>query len=164
MIVLGVDPGGRHTGLVARRGRELLGFRLSTRMDDDIRLYIDQVLADATDLWGRHDDGVDLVAIEDLVDPTPQMGVTSVRGLIDTATVLGAVVAWAQLDGPPAAELVRPGGHGSVAAGLGRAGLLAAYPAHLVGDREDAGAGRLTHCRSAWDIAGVAAAAADAGR
>lgn len=159
MKVLGVDPGGQSTGMVVRDRDRLVGWHLCSRGHQPIADYIDQLLGMAVDL--AHDTadagGLDLIAIEGLNDPSPHMGMTSVRGLIDTATVIGALLAWSGIDGDPLGLLVDPGGHGSAAEGLGRAGLLACYPHQLVGDREDKGAGRLRHVRSAWDVAAAGA-------
>lgn len=145
--IVGVDPGGRWTGIVLRtrddcidrtvveRGNaETLAPYLGRVIDEVARLHLRIVGYDAA---GSH------IAVEDLNDPTPQMGTTSVRGLIGTAQVLGAIVMhW------PAVTLVPPGAHGSKP--------LAAYPRELVGDREKSGAGVLRHARSAWDVAGAA--------
>lgn len=167
MIVLGIDPGGRNTGLVLRdthRRRDtggLLGHHLAQRRGDDIMAWIDHVLELAVDLAHLAADlggGLDLIAIEDVVEPTPHMGIASVGGLIDTAIIVGACVTWAGIDGDPLGVLVRPNRHGSAAAGLGRPGLLACYPAALVGDGEAVGTGKLKDCRSAWDVAAAGAA------
>lgn len=84
-----------------------------------------------------------LVAVEDLNEPTPHLGLTNVGGLIGAAMVLGAVVF-----AYPAAVIVPPGGHG--------AAPLATYPSRLVGPRELKGTGKLRHLRSAWDVSGAA--------
>ena len=83
-----------------------------------------------------------LIAVEELVHPTPHMGLANVRGLLDTAQILGAVVAVGML-----VVRVRPAKFGTAP--------LASYPAALVGEREVSGKGRLRHARAAWDIAGA---------
>lgn len=142
--VVGVDPGGQTTGIVRRTGDRLDHYDLVIRGDSPMADYLQRVLIAvaraATDRTPKP-----LLAVEDLTHPNPHLGVANVAGLLDTAQVLGAVTArW------PNRRLVAPGGHGSH--------LLAAYPAELVGARERSGGGRLRHCRSAWDIAGAAAA------
>lgn len=154
MIVLGVDPGGASTGFVLRDGRDLLAHDVLDRDNAPRPLWVEACVEAATNM--AHEADVDLVAIEDLNDPVPQMGMTSVRGLIDTAVVIGALLGWAQdpVTGTDV-TLVPPGRHGRAAEGYGRAGLLAAYPEALVGPRETGG-GRMRHARSAWDVAGAA--------
>jgi hypothetical protein len=152
MRVLGVDPGGQSVGIVVREGHDLLHHRTVTRGDQTIDVWTRTVLDDLDRAAGVG--FLDLCAVEGLNHPTPQMGLANVRGLLDTATVLGAVIGWCdQLD----VVVVPPGRHGRAADGLGRAGLSAAYPAELVGPRETSGTGALRHCRAAWDCAGVAA-------
>lgn len=163
--ILGVDPGGAHTGLVLRDGPRLLANRLVSRGDQQIPAYLVQVLDAVQDLWDLDPPPktpVVIVAVEGLNAPTPHMGLTNVTGLLDAAQVLGAVLAcWT------AAVVVPPGGHGAVPDVLqalpGKAGDKACrqylddtYPAALIGAREKRGAGLLRHCRSAWSIAGAA--------
>lgn len=156
-IVLGADPGGSSVGLVVRAGNDLLGAQLVERSrSDELAGWCRRATAAAFDLTVAHGP-LGLVAVEDLVDPVPHMGVTSVRGLIDTAAVLGALLEWATADGDDMAVLVPPGGHGNADKGMGRRVLLAAYPPQLVGDRESKGTGRLVHVRAAWDIAAAGA-------
>lgn len=156
MIVLGVDPGGASTGFVLRDGRTLLAHDVLDRDTAPRTLWVEACVEAANNM--ALEATVDLVAIEDLNDPSPHMGMTSVRGLIDTAVVIGALVCWAQ-DPVTGVDvtLVPPGRHGRAAEGYGRAGLLAAYPHELVGPQETSGTGRLRHARAAWDCAGAAA-------
>lgn len=87
--------------------------------------------------------GTLVIAAEDIVDPNPHLGITALRGLLDTALVLGGILGrW------PDTVLVRPGRHGSQP--------LPAYPPQLAGPRESIGTGILRHARSAYDIAGAA--------
>ena len=153
--VLGIDPGGASTGYVLRRGSELLAHDVLDRDNAPRPLWVEACIEAADNL--AHTADVDLVAIEDLNDPSPHMGLANVRGLIDTAVVIGALLGWAQ-DPVTGCDvtLVPPGRHGRAAEGYGRAGLLGAYPDGLVGARETSGTGRLRHARAAWDLAGVA--------
>ena len=153
-VVLGIDPGGRSTGFVLRDGETLLAHDVLDRHDASRPLWVEACVEAADNM--AHEATVDLVAIEDLNDPVAAMGMTSVRGLIDTAVVIGALLCWAQ-DPTTGVQvvLVPPGRHGRAAEGLGRAGLLAAYPG-LVGDRETSGTGRLRHARAAYDVCAAA--------
>ena len=136
--VLGVDPGGQSTGLVLRDRDELRHGEVVKRGDRDMAPYMLDVISAMSAFTVPA-----LVAVEDVNEPSPHMGMVALRGLLDTAQVLGAVLSqW------PHAVVVPPGGHGK--------GPLAAYPAELVGARERSGAGRLRHARSAWDLAGAA--------
>lgn len=137
-MLVGVDPGGQTTGIVLRDRDRLLHWCLVTR-DGDLHDYLDEIV-EAVDDLARPASGV---AVEDLSDPTPQMGTISIRGLIDTAAVIGALML------PFDPLLVPPGGHG--------AAPLQVYPKGLVGVRELKGTGRLRHGRAAWDVAGYAA-------
>lgn len=160
--VVGVDPGGRTTGIVAQVDGHPIFTSLVTRRDparpyppgvddDGLARHIREVAATvetaiaaaamAGDTRLAHLEIV--VAVEDIVDPNPHLGVTALRGLLDTAQVLG------HLRGVyPQAVLVRPRRHGS--------GPLSTYPKTLIGPRESKGAGRFRHLRSAWDVARAA--------
>lgn len=151
-LTLGIDPGGSQTGYVVRNGRTLVDWDLLDRDQADRTLWVEACVEAANNLALEFEP--ELVAVENLNDPTPHMGVTSVRGLIDTAVIIGALVAWSQ-DFPLPLQLVPPACHGRAAEGLGRAALVAAYPG-LVGPREKSGAGQMRHVRAAWDIAGHA--------
>lgn len=141
MIFVGVDPGGTWTGLVARRGDELLDFAVLRReaRQPDVR-WVARVLSEIEYLRGP--DPV-VLAVESVVAPTGRLGMISLEGLLGAAMVLGAV-----LGEYPEAVTVSPGGHGSA--------VLAAYPPGLRAQGETAGTGRWRHARSAWDIAGAA--------
>lgn len=149
MIVTGVDPGARWTGVVVRDGDLLVRHELIGSAGLSTARYLAAVI-DAMEFFPGW------VAVEDLVEPTPHMGMTSVAGLIGTAQVIGAVLAIRD-----DAVLVAPGGHGATP-DLSPGPVLDAcmaeqYPAGLIGTRErGAYQGRLRHCRSAWDVAGAA--------
>lgn len=134
--VIGVDPGGQHTGIVVVEdgrltAKSLIGRDANETIEDYAR-YVARHVAGQAD--GR------LVAVEGVRRPSPHLGMIDVTGLLDAAVVLGAVVASCD-----PVMVVPPAGHGS--------GPLMAYPAELVGPNEPAGTGRLKHCRSAWDVA-----------
>jgi hypothetical protein len=144
MIVVGIDPGGRWTGIVAMRSGNYLGHRVvDARQSQSFERYMLSItgwvrgtLYDVLRAGERYH-----VAVEGLVEPNPHMGMTNVRALIDTAQVLGALrMEYRET------VLVRPGGHGSLP--------RQAYPPELIGPREGAALkGVLRHCRSAWDVA-----------
>lgn len=143
MKVVGVDPGGRETGLVLRAGSELVNARVVRRTGREklptpdylcaVVLSIDEYLEQAGD--------ESLLAVEGLVHPSPHMDLTNVLGLVGTGMVLGAVVCqW------PEAIVVRPNKHGALAP--------VAYPEPLRPRARRLG-GSSEHARSAWDIAGA---------
>lgn len=147
--VVGIDPGGKGTGIVARDGARLIYHKVVVRNSGrSMTAYICEVV-DGIDLMGfdlRHGGfsvSRPLVAVEDVGAPSPHMGTISVSGLLGTAQVLGAV-----LHAYPDAIVVPPGGHGSAP--------LISYPRELVGAREKKGTGEKRHLRSAWDVAGAA--------
>lgn len=138
MKVLGVDPGGRWTGLVVvERGRAVAratverGSRVGDGSTDHD--YLDDVVVELDAAHTRY--GVELVAVEDVRRPVPQAGhrPTNPAGIIAAAVVLGRVIGWADERGRPVA-IVPPGGHGS--------SPRAAYPPEL-----------RRHERSAYDVA-----------
>lgn len=145
--IIGIDPGGRETGIVLRRGDTPIRACVVVRDGDD-RLpgaaYLAEVLDAVADFAGdAHSSPV--VAVEGLNEPTPQMGTTSVAGLMGAALVLGAVLAH-----HPDAVVVAPARHGSAP--------LGAYPEALRPTRgRGKGHDRFRHARSAWDVAGAAA-------
>lgn len=145
--VVAIDPGFRATGVVARRGNEVLDHGVVSRDDEGppSAAYVGLVLQRVSDarraFAGSGGNRADvLVAVEGVVKPNPHLGLTDMTGVLGAAVVLGGVLAiW------PDAVVVRPGGHG-------KAGQLA-YPRELWGPNEGpAGGGWRRHCRSAWDV------------
>lgn len=147
-VVIGVDPGGATTGIVARRGDGLLA-ACSIHADghDHVAQYLEEVAGAVLGYAATH--AAAGIAVEDCIPPNPHLGISNPAGIIAAAKVLGAV-----LLAVPDAVIVRPGGHGAPAGS--RAELAARYPAELIGPRETRGTGALRHVRSAWDIAGAA--------
>ena len=143
-MTIGVDPGGRHTGIVLRHSDQLVRWMLIRRATP-LDAYLEEVVAAVVEMYAYAPTvgigGPILVAVEDLNDPNPHMGVTAVRGIIDTAQVIGALSVTLPIVRIP------PGRHGSAP--------LAAYPTALRGARELVGKGKLRHVRSAWDVAGT---------
>lgn len=145
--VVGVDPGGRTTGVCVRLGDEVAAAEL-VRRDSDAGVvdatYLAEVVScvsDAITTAKKHTEHV-VVAVEGLNPPTPHLGMASVSGLLGAATVLGALLSqW------PDAVVIPPGGHGS--------SPLQTYPEVLRGPKEVSGTGKRRHVRSAWDVAGA---------
>ncbi len=155
--VLGVDPGGRFTGLCLRSpDGGVVEFAVLDRNDytnsDGYRRAVVNAVRNLAGLGLRVPS---TVAVEDLNPPSPHMGMVSVQGLLGTGVILGAVLTAADPLG--GAIRVPPSGHGGKP--------LVAYPPELHGAREtnlrQVGTGKLRHARSAYDIAGVAGVYAD---
>ena len=147
-VIVGVDPGGRQTGLVVRHGRDLLAADLVTRDGPEVFPGADY-LREVTDAIGGlvvyaaqelPDADRPRIAVEGVVHPNGHVRMINAAGLLGTATVLGAILGnW------PSAIVVPPAGNG--------AGPRSAYPGSLWPPQEKRGAGRCRHLRSAWDIA-----------
>ncbi len=148
-VVIGVDPGGATTGVVARRGSDVLAAcSISSSDHETLGAYLEEVLVAVVGYRDTH--AAAGVAVEDALPPNPHLGISNPAGIIAAAKVLGAVVGLI-----PDAVIVRPGRHGAPAAN--RRELEARYPAELIGARETKGTGALRHVRSAFDVAGAAA-------
>lgn len=137
MVVCGIDPGGRETGIIWRRGNELVEWSCYDRHRGESD--VDYVAALP---WG---DGPasGLVAVEGVVAPNGHMGQINVGGLLGTAVMLGAVLAYCTASAVPCV-VVPPAGHGS--------GPGSAYPEALRAKPGGADHDLMRHCRSAWDI------------
>lgn len=146
--VLGIDPGGRFTGLVVRRRDDLLAWRLEVRPGNARMVdgrYIRQVLAGCSTalteagLEPRDRDGY-VVGVEGLAYwPERDGSRRDQRGLYGTAMVLGAILArW------PDATVVD--------SGRGVANLHPqAYPEPIRPPVNGAGKDKRNHVRAAWD-------------
>lgn len=141
---MGVDPGGRHTGVVTKDGERILSACVLTRTTGDKfpdAHYINEVLDEIT----MHVEIVDFIALEGIVEPHGRNPdgtevIMSPAGLIGTGIIYGAVLArW------PNAVIVPPGGNGSLPD--------AAYPSEI--RRRQRLGGPTDHARSAYDVARV---------
>jgi hypothetical protein len=163
---VGIDPGSRTTGIVARNGNTLAGYllidRATTEPDTD-RPGLPTMRAIVEAVAQLTDPATCGIAIEDLLTPNPHVNrkngnaVIAVGPMLDVREIIGYLrCVW------PDAVLVRPDRHGSMP--------LASYPDALVSPRERAHAikhrtlaapapqsATLRHARSAWDVAGAAA-------
>lgn len=143
---IGIDPGGRETGIVSRVGHRVIRATLVTSETPPHVLpnavYLEEILDAVADCRTGEPYRV---AVEKVVPPNPHVNqaggwrATNMEGLLGCAIVLGAVLARY-----PLAVQVAPARNGS--------GPLASYPAELVGERETAGTGKRRHLRSAWDV------------
>lgn len=146
--IVGVDPGAKGTGVVARSGDLLVGHALVMReAKEPVEDYILRVLRDL--------DGVvcqatpDLLAVEGVNKPRSHIGgeqqFVALQPLMDLCAVMGAVIGWGLVH-VPNVVVVPPGGNGTKAP-------LATYPKGLVGSSTTKGTSdALRHCRSAWDV------------
>lgn len=152
---IGIDPGGRDTGITAIRGDAVLHHSIVTRAGDDpipdaayVRSVVDVV--QGIDAWLTLSADQVVIAVEGVTAPNPQLrrrdgnSLTNPAGIIGAAMVLGGIVGrWAT------AIVVPPGRNGSH--------VLDAYPAELRPTRgQGRGHDRLRHCRSAFDVARAA--------
>lgn len=150
MIVLGIDPGSRNTGLVVRERETLLAWSLEVRQDNG-RLpdgrYVRAVLGRCTTLLelaelDPRDRASYVVGVEGLADWPEKRGSAVRRNqthLYGTAIVVGAVLArWASAY--------------VVDSGRGVANYHPqSYPDAIRPPVNGAGKDRLSHVRAAWD-------------
>lgn len=143
---IGVDPGGKYTGIVAVADGTLVHHvtvsRLSSLDGDglvnadyaaDVRAGLIRTYWELKDHLGdRHLPPRDWsevhglhIAIEDLVAPNPHVGMSNPSGVIGAGVIAGAVLLWSwEVAGLTGHVLIRPAGHGS-------AGTPHAYPQAL---------------------------------
>lgn len=154
--IVGIDPGGRDTGIVAINSRdEVLTHRVLHRETDDVipdAGYVRQVLHETIGVanWLLLDTDEVLVAVEGVTAPNPQLrrrdgnSLTNPAGIIGAAMVLGGLVGyWTK------AIVIPPGRNGSH--------VLDGYPLELRPTRgKGRGQDRLRHARSAFDVARAA--------
>jgi hypothetical protein len=170
VIWIGIDPGSRKTGLVLRNGSDCLGWNTVERLDDETPIGV------GPRYWDHIGELVDAMhgAIARLVaDPRYTYGGIAIEGVnvaggfrdgkkqfAKPADLMALSATWAALwRDHPDAVIVPPGGNGR--------GLLAGYPEQLITDgerrhglnREAPSSSLVSHARSAWDVAGIAARA-----
>lgn len=169
-IIIGVDPGGRDTGIAVIDGRrQLVAASVITRHPDNtiddhvhgLAAWVDQVLAainaqvaaildaaagDIVTGWLPADT---FVAVETFRRPSPHKNrangnaLINVDGLLATAAIVGAVEA--RYNTTARLLLVPPANNGS--------NVAAAYPAPIRQKPGAAGQDRNRHARSAYDVA-----------
>lgn len=146
-LLVGVDPGGHHTGVILRQGSDLHAASLVVRdAGQPIAAYLGEVLDTVAGYSRLRVAGATVAAIvaEDVTPPTGfadgERRPIDPAGLLETAKVLGAILTL------PGVIVVESGGNGSQPLDL--------YPALLIGPLEKVGTGKRRHLRSAWDVAG----------
>lgn len=150
VVVAGVDPGGRYTGLVVRDGDQPLFAETVTRGDDEpAHVYAARVTETVLCVLGGFSDAA-VVGVEGVNSPSGfangQKAFINPKGLIHAAMVFGAVTSHL-----PDCVVVPPGRNGS----------RVWYPPELLGRRPkdlpgEGGAGTRAHEQSAYDVAGRA--------
>lgn len=158
-VVLGIDPGGRSTGLCLITGREVVLHQVvvndAEKMLPIALPYIHDVLgamATITADLPRHGHGI-TIAVEDVVRPSWHMkgrAAADPSALLATAQILGAVLAF---DPTMRTVIVRPRGNGSRALGEYPAALVSPGERRKDGWQTRIGTGQLRHARSAFDVA-----------
>lgn len=144
---IGVDPGTRETGVVSldHRGHILAGCLIIWEPHDTWLTHATEILDTVISYRLKHWDGLDgMVHVEDVVAPSPHLGVIDPSPLLGVAKIIGRLVTGLERERLQY-HLIRPGGHGKA--------LLASYPKQLIGDQETVGTGKLRHLRSAYDVA-----------
>jgi hypothetical protein len=147
LALLGIDPGGRESGVVLRRRDDLLAYEYVVRRDDgtypDGR-YCSQVAAACLRVLDRgglgpRSDGL-VVVVEGVRYWARPDAPRNLTGVLGAAIVLGSILArWSD------AVVVPPGsGHGSL--------HEQAYPEEIRPPADGRGRDRLRHCRSAFDV------------
>lgn len=139
LTIVGVDPGGRYTGVVSKVGDDVRAACVLTRTTGD-KLPDQRYLTEVIDEVSAQNEHADVIAVESLNEPTGQLRIINVMGLLGTAMVLGAVMArW------PRAIVVPPGDNGKLPD--------VAYPEAIRRYRRLGGP--TDHARSAYDVARV---------
>ena len=166
---VGVDPGSRWTGICARDGTTLHGWRVIDRLEIEPtseRPGIHTMEAIVHAVADLADPATCRIAVEDMIPPNPHVtrkngsSIVAVSSMLDVREVIGYLRC-----AYPAAVLVRPDSHGSR--------TLVSYPDGLVTARERAYALKnktllrpapqgsfMRHARSAYDIAAAGLVAA----
>lgn len=155
-MIVGIDPGPGVTAVVVLQdARTVLGHQVYIKPDLDphgLRQLVERIDDLVATCAYQHAAGLAAakinIFVEDLNPPTPHLGMTNVRWLLDTATIIGALAVGLR----PTPHLVAPGRYGT--------GPLAAYPAELRHPRETTGSGHgpYQHRRAAYDVALAGAA------
>jgi len=157
VIVIGVDPGARWTGIVARDGNTLLGHLILRNGGElfPVELQWLRLVTDAVENFIRVYNA-DLLAVEGVTRPNWHVGkgraAANPSAILATAEVAGAVQGCV-LPGFTPVVSVRPGKHDKAP--------MCFYPEALVSDAERrkpdwrtrVGGGQLRHARAAWSIA-----------
>lgn len=164
VIVVGVDPGAKDTGICVIRGRDILATHTVATTGDLFpadRDYLQAVVHAVRSCFtpgftdfGDFADEPTLVAVESITKPNWHMGrggaAANPTALLATAEVLGAVLAhpW-----PVPIVAVPPGKNGSQPLGTYPPELVSAAERRAKNWQLKVGGGKLRHQRSAFDVA-----------
>lgn len=156
--VLGVDPGGRDTGIILVDGARVAGrsVRSSGELLPVDQGYIQAVLVEIDGLVaGVSTPGEVVVCVEGVTRPSWHVQASASRGAAanPTGLIAAAVVLGAVLGRFPGAVVVAPGGNGSRPLGAYPVGLVSEGERRKSGWELRVGSGKLRHQRSAWDVA-----------
>ena len=149
MITIGIDPGGKYTGLsVASDGECLLSSTLVK--PDDVppitwAVEVAKLVKEVTDLYPEAKIGIEGVTVPNAYNQG-KLSLNSPKYIIRTAMVVGALAVQY-----PDAVIVRPGKNGSQPIDTYPQVLQGRRPKDLPGSNN--GAGTRNHERSAWDVA-----------
>lgn len=156
--VLGVDPGGRDTGIILVDGVRVGG--RSVRSAGELlpvdQGYVQSVLSEIDGLIaGSSDSRGVVVCVEGVTRPSWHVQASASRGAAanPTGLIAAAVVLGAVLGRFPGAVVVPPGGNGSRPLGAYPLGLVSEGERRKKGWELRVGGGKLRHQRSAWDVA-----------
>lgn len=163
MLVTGVDPGARWTGIVIRSGRELLAHEVVTRPKEDsisdlgagLDRWREQVMVavhSALVTAREHGDEIAL-AVEGIVAPNPHVRRRDGSSLTDPTAILATAVVFGALlqEYSGRVIIVPPGKNGSM--------VMDSYPLEIRGSGralKGPPMDKNRHARSAWDVAGAA--------
>lgn len=148
-LVIGIDPGGKSTGIIAATATNRLNGLLAAvtvqanargnQLPDGYYLQeVENTILEMIDVHGQDRDV--LIGIEGISHPNPHMGLANIMALLATAAVYGHVLGvW------PQTVVVEPGHNGSQS--------MLTYPEPLRAKPGGKGHDNLRHKRSAWDVA-----------
>jgi hypothetical protein len=162
-VVLGIDPGFRDAGVVAREGTRVLAHRTIHREVDEYGAgavgvgprYLAQLVGAVASMKAEFDPVH--IAVEGVKRPNPHVKRQNGKSIIDPTHIIATAAGYGAILGVwPEAIVIPPGSNGSA--------VLGAYPEELVSPAERRGAGwvlrvgggQLRHVRSAYDVAGLA--------
>lgn len=152
--VIGIDPGGRSTGLVLMVDGALLDFAVIERKGKEPLPgpdYLGEVVQAVRNMMLDKDDLSDvypyrsplLIAVEGI--EKPKSHIDGRKRFLDPLALVGTAAVWGHVIGTFGTVAVPPGGNGSKP--------FYAYPEAIRPKPGGKGTDRLRHARSAWDIA-----------
>lgn len=150
MITIGIDPGGKYTGLSVRDGDKCLLSSTFVKPDDvppiSWAVQVAALVKEVVDQYPGAKIGIEGVTVPNAYNQG-KLALNSPKYIIRTAIVVGALAVQY-----PDAVIVRPGKNGSQPINMYPDALQGRRPKELAGSNNNAGT--RNHERSAWDIAG----------